>query len=73
MKFSEMPYKHIDMDEVKSFFEKLIIDSKNAKSGEEQFELHKDYYRFVEAVRKNQVPFGFINKEILEKGILANL
>lgn len=24
---------------------------------------HKDYYRFVEAVRKNHVPFGFINKE----------
>ncbi|MCR5342060.1 MAG: M3 family oligoendopeptidase [Butyrivibrio sp.] len=46
MKFSEMPYKHIDMDEVKSFFEKLIEDSKNAKSGEEQFDLHKKFYEF---------------------------
>ena len=42
MKCSEMPYNRIDMDEVKAFFEKLIADSKNAKSGEEQFELHKN-------------------------------
>ena len=47
MKCSEMPYKRIDMDEVKAFFEKLIADSKNAKSGEEQFELHKKYYEFM--------------------------
>ena len=32
MKFSEMPYNRIDMDEVKSFFTQLIEDSKNAKA-----------------------------------------
>ncbi|AOZ95993.1 M3 family oligoendopeptidase [Butyrivibrio hungatei] len=53
MKFSEMPYERVDMDEVKSFFEKLINDSKNAKSGEEQFELHKKYYKFVADIRTN--------------------
>ncbi|MBO5621547.1 MAG: M3 family oligoendopeptidase [Butyrivibrio sp.] len=47
MKCSEMPYNRVDMDVVKSFFEKLIADSKNAKSGEEQFELHKKYYEFT--------------------------
>lgn len=53
MKCSQMPYTRVDMDEVKSFFEKLIADSKNAKSGEEQFELHKKYYKFMEDVYTN--------------------
>jgi M3 family oligoendopeptidase len=48
-----MPYTRVNMDEVKSFFEKLIADSKNAKSGEEQFELHKNYYKFMEDVYTN--------------------
>ena len=47
MKCSEMPYSRVDMEEVKKFFEQLIADSKNAKSGEEQFELHKKYYEFT--------------------------
>ncbi len=50
MKFSEMPYKHIDMNEAKAFFEKLISDSKNARSGEEQFELHKKYYVYMDEI-----------------------
>ena len=44
MKFSEIPYKRFDMDEVKEQIENLIECSKNAKSGEEQFEIHKKYY-----------------------------
>ena len=53
MKCSQMPYTRVNMDEVKSFFEKLIADSKNAKSGEEQFELHKKYYKVMEDVYTN--------------------
>ncbi len=53
MKCSEMPYNRVDMDEVKKFFEQLIIDSKNAGSGEEQFELHKKYYEFMADVLTN--------------------
>ncbi len=53
MKCSEMPYSRVNMDEVKSFFEQLIKDSKEAKSGEEQFELHKKYYRFMDDVLTN--------------------
>ncbi|WP_026522140.1 M3 family oligoendopeptidase [Butyrivibrio sp. VCB2001] len=53
MKCSEMPYNRVDMDEVKKFFEQLIADSKNAKSGEEQFELHKKYYEFMADVWTN--------------------
>ena len=51
MKLSEMPYERIDMEKVKSFFEKLIEDSKQAKSGKEQFELHKKYYEFMGDIR----------------------
>ncbi len=53
MKFSEMPYTRVDMDEVKKFFEQLIEDSKNAKSGEEQFKLHKKYYDYIGDIRTN--------------------
>lgn len=53
MKFSEMPYERIDMEEVKSFFEKLIADSKAAKSSQEQFELHQKYYDFIGNIRTN--------------------
>ena len=53
MKCSEMPYSRVDMEEVKSFFEQLIADSRNAKSGEEQFELHKKYYAFMDDVLTN--------------------
>ena len=53
MKLSQMPYEHIDMDKVKAFFEKLIQDSKNAGSGEEQFELHKKYYEFIGDIYTN--------------------
>ncbi len=47
MKLSQMPYERPDMDAIKAFYEKLIDDSKNAKSGEEQYALHKKYTDFV--------------------------
>ena len=46
MKLSQMPYERPDMDEIKDFYEKLIEDSKNAKSGEEQLQLHQKYRDF---------------------------
>ncbi|MCR5581825.1 MAG: M3 family oligoendopeptidase [Pseudobutyrivibrio sp.] len=53
MKFSEIPYTRVDMDEVKDFFTKLIADSKAASSGEEQFALHKKFYEFTNEVHSN--------------------
>ena len=47
MKLSEMPYRRVEIDEVKDFFDRLIEDSKKATSGEEQFALHRKYYEFV--------------------------
>lgn len=53
MKFSEMPYKRIDMKEVEAAFRDIIERTKNASSGEEQFEIHREYYRFIGDVETN--------------------
>jgi len=47
MKFSEIPYKRFDMDEVKKQFENLIECGKKATGGDELFELHKKYYELI--------------------------
>ena len=44
MKFKDMPYKRVEMDEVRREFQQLMDEMKQAKSGEEQFEVHKKYY-----------------------------
>lgn len=44
MKFSEMPYKRIDMEEVEKEYKSIIERTKNAKSGEEQFEIDPVYF-----------------------------
>ncbi len=50
MKFSEMPYQRIDFDKVKISFEEIEKGFVNAKSGEEQFEIHKKYYDLVNEI-----------------------
>lgn len=47
MKFSEMPYKRIDMDEVEKKYKEIIERTEAATSGEEQFRIHQEYYKFV--------------------------
>ncbi len=45
MKFSEMPYERLDFEKVKAEFAELEKALDAAKSGEEQFEVHKRYYK----------------------------
>lgn len=45
MKFWDMPYKRVDYDEYEGQMKQLMEDFKAAKSGEEQFEVHKRYYK----------------------------
>lgn len=47
MKFSEMPYERVDIDEIKKAAEKLMKDFDAAESGEAQFEVHKQYYAIL--------------------------
>ncbi len=51
MKFSEMPYERIDMEEVKKTYRDIIDRTKAAASGEEQFEIHREYYKFSDNIR----------------------
>jgi len=50
MKFSEMPYERVEFDKVKAEFLTIMEASKAAKSGEEQFEIHKKYYALTNRV-----------------------
>jgi M3 family oligoendopeptidase len=50
MKFKEMPYKRIDLEKVKQEFEDIMTQFKEAKDGEEQFELHKKMYELTDEV-----------------------
>ena len=44
MKFSEMPYERIDMEQLKQNMQDLIEEFAKCESGEEQFAVHKKYY-----------------------------
>lgn len=53
MKFSEMPYERIDMKAVEAGYKDIIERTKKAVSGEEQFKIHQEYYKFMEDVSTN--------------------
>ena len=44
MKFKDMPYERVDFDAVEKELRTLMAEFEAAKSGEEQFEIHKKYY-----------------------------
>ncbi len=50
MKFQDMPYKRVDFAEIQKRFQNLMEEFQNAKSGEEQFEIHKKYYSLTDDV-----------------------
>ncbi|MCR4903986.1 MAG: M3 family oligoendopeptidase [Butyrivibrio sp.] len=53
MKFNEMPYTRVDMDKVAEEFKQLEEALDNAKSGEEQFEVHKKFYELTNHASTN--------------------
>ena len=52
MRFQDMPYERIDFAKVQEEMGELIRELGAAKSGEEQFEVHKKYYALTERVMK---------------------
>jgi len=44
MKFQDMPYERVDVEDFERKIKALIKRLEEAKSGEEQFEIHKEYY-----------------------------
>lgn len=47
MKFSDMKYERPDKEELLKQLSELTDRIKNAKSGEEQFAVHKEYYKLI--------------------------
>lgn len=50
MKFKDMPYKRIDFEQVGEKLRELMEELKAAESGEEQFEIHKRFYKLNDRV-----------------------
>ena len=50
MKFSQMPYRRVDMDAVTAEFQSLTRRLAEADSGEAQFAVHQEYYRLCDRV-----------------------
>lgn len=48
-----MPYERIDMKAVEAGYKDIIERTKKAVSGEEQFKIHQEYYKFMEDVSTN--------------------
>ena len=46
-KLSTLPYKRVTIEDFEANGKNLIEEFKNAKSGEEQFEVHKKYYSLI--------------------------
>ncbi len=51
MKFKDMPYKRVDVKKAEEEMKQLINEFESAKSGEEQFDIHKKYYQWVDSVQ----------------------
>ena len=45
MKFKDMPYERPDIELLEKKIDELIKRQQDAKSGEEQFEINKEYYK----------------------------
>lgn len=50
MKFKDMPYERVDFEKVAEEFKTIMQEFDAAKSGEEQFEVHKKYYDLTDRV-----------------------
>lgn len=51
MKFQDMPYERVNVEDFEQKIKALIQRLKDAKSGEEQFEIHKEYYELNNRVQ----------------------
>lgn len=53
MKFCDMPYERVDYEKFEQQLLALIEEFKAAKSGEEQFAVHKKYYKLMDDMSTN--------------------
>lgn len=62
-KFSDLPYKRVDLDKMKEDFAALTKRLKEAKSGEEVWAVHQDYYKTVNNI-ETQMTIANIRHDI---------
>ena len=53
MKFSEMPYTRVNLEDVENTWKNLIERAEQAESGEALFAVHQEKYRFMGDVQTN--------------------
>lgn len=63
MKFADMPYKRVEYEEAEKEFETLMEEFKKAKSGEEQFEIHKRMYELNDRI-DTMITIAYIRHDI---------
>ncbi|MEH2943017.1 M3 family oligoendopeptidase [Lachnospiraceae bacterium KK002] len=51
MKFSEMPYQRLNREETEAAMQELTRRQKEASGGEEQFEIHREYYKLADHIK----------------------
>ena len=62
-KFSDLPYKRVDLDKMKEDFAALTKRLKEAKSGEEVWAVHQDFYRIANNI-ETQITIANIRHDI---------
>ena len=55
MKFSQMPYKRIDMEQTEKDFSKILREFCEADSGEKQFAVHEKFYALTDHVMTQMI------------------
>ena len=72
MKFSQMQYQRVDFDQLKRDFAELERGLDAAKSGEEQFEIHKKFYEITGHVQTS-MELSMIRHDIDTTPVFQNL
>ena len=63
MKFKNMPYRRVDLKKIEEEFRNLINEFEQATSEEEQFAIHKKYYKLVNGV-ESAMTIAYIHHDI---------
>lgn len=53
MKFKDMPYERVNVEEAEKEFKQLMEEFRAAKSGEEQFAVHQKFYTLQSRIYTN--------------------
>lgn len=70
MKFKDMPYKRVDYDKTAEQFKTLTKRVKEAKSGEELWEIHQEYYKVYQNMMDSMTNCGDPSRRQYRRSVL---